>query len=188
MRSGVTSSTGWPSWVGRNPALWCPEREVGKTPPLAPQLNHATAPFDADNDKSRIVERFEPQHRSQSPLHPAVRRSFIVHGRNAPDARAARDPGHADAVGRLGQRDRNGPSPALASSGPNGSEHCCTNRRSQGILPLAFGLDRRAKTPRSVSCDTPKRRYPSSLDAASSSVNARIGMNSFFCLPSLLIR
>ena len=44
MRSGVTSSTGWPSWVGRNPALWCPEREVGKAPPLAPQLNHATAP------------------------------------------------------------------------------------------------------------------------------------------------
>ena len=44
MRSGVTSSTGWLSWVGRNPALWCPEREVGKTPPLAPQLNHATAP------------------------------------------------------------------------------------------------------------------------------------------------
>ena len=44
LRSGVTSSTGWPSWVGRNPALWCPEREVGKTPPLAPQLNHATAP------------------------------------------------------------------------------------------------------------------------------------------------
>ena len=24
--------------------LWCPEREVGKAPPLAPQLNHATAP------------------------------------------------------------------------------------------------------------------------------------------------
>ena len=45
LRSGVTSSTGWPSWVGRNPALWCPEREVGKTPPLAPQLNHATAPI-----------------------------------------------------------------------------------------------------------------------------------------------
>ena len=45
MRSGVTSSTGWPSWVGRNPALWCPEREVGKAPPLAPQLNHATAPL-----------------------------------------------------------------------------------------------------------------------------------------------
>ena len=44
LRSGVTSSTGWPSWVGRNPALWCPEREVGKAPPLAPQLNHATAP------------------------------------------------------------------------------------------------------------------------------------------------
>ena len=44
MRSGVTSSTGWPSWVGRNPALWCPERDVGKAPPLAPQLNHATAP------------------------------------------------------------------------------------------------------------------------------------------------
>ena len=43
--SGVTSSTGWPSWVGRNPALWCPEREVGKAPPLAPQLNHATAPL-----------------------------------------------------------------------------------------------------------------------------------------------
>ena len=42
--AGVTSSTGWPSWVGRNPALWCPEREVGKAPPLAPQLNHATAP------------------------------------------------------------------------------------------------------------------------------------------------
>ena len=35
------------SWVGRNPALWCPEREVGKAPPLAPQLNHATAPFAA---------------------------------------------------------------------------------------------------------------------------------------------
>ena len=45
LRSGVTSSTGWPSWVGRNPALWCPEREVGKAPPLAPQLNHATAPL-----------------------------------------------------------------------------------------------------------------------------------------------
>ena len=31
--------------LGRpNPALWCPEREVGKAPPLAPQLNHATAP------------------------------------------------------------------------------------------------------------------------------------------------
>ena len=28
--------------------------------------------LDADNDKSRIVERFEPQHRTQSPLHPAV--------------------------------------------------------------------------------------------------------------------
>ena len=28
--------------------------------------------FDADNDAPRIVERFEPQHRSQSPLHPAV--------------------------------------------------------------------------------------------------------------------
>ena len=28
--------------------------------------------FDADNDASRIVERFEPQHRAQSPLHPAV--------------------------------------------------------------------------------------------------------------------
>ena len=28
--------------------------------------------LDADNDTSRIVERFEPQHRSQSPLHPAV--------------------------------------------------------------------------------------------------------------------
>ena len=47
LRSGVTSSTGWPSWVGRNPALWCPEREVGKAPPLAPQLNHATAPTSA---------------------------------------------------------------------------------------------------------------------------------------------
>ena len=45
LRSGVTSSTGWPSWVVRNPALWCPEREVGKAPPLAPQLNHATAPL-----------------------------------------------------------------------------------------------------------------------------------------------
>ena len=49
MRSGVTSSTGWPSWVGRNPALWCPEREVGKAPPLAPQLNHATAPQSTPN-------------------------------------------------------------------------------------------------------------------------------------------
>ena len=28
--------------------------------------------FDADNDVSRIVECFEPQHRAQSPLHPAV--------------------------------------------------------------------------------------------------------------------
>ena len=33
MQSGVTSSTGWPSWVGRNPALWCPEREVWKNAP-----------------------------------------------------------------------------------------------------------------------------------------------------------
>ena len=49
LRSGVTSSTGWPSWVGRNPALWCPEREVGKAPPLAPQLNHATAPYACTN-------------------------------------------------------------------------------------------------------------------------------------------
>ena len=28
--------------------------------------------LDADNDASRIVERFESQHRSQSPLYPAV--------------------------------------------------------------------------------------------------------------------
>ena len=28
--------------------------------------------FDADNDAPRSVERFEPQHRAQSPLHPAV--------------------------------------------------------------------------------------------------------------------
>ena len=28
--------------------------------------------LDADNDASRIVERFEPQHRSQPPLHPAM--------------------------------------------------------------------------------------------------------------------
>ena len=57
MRSGVTSSTGWPSWVGRNPALWCPEREVGKAPPLAPQLNHATAPRRASNCVSHSSER-----------------------------------------------------------------------------------------------------------------------------------
>ena len=55
LRSGVTSSTGWPSWVGRNPALWCPEREVGKAPPLAPQLNHATAPC---RSKDRLLRVF----------------------------------------------------------------------------------------------------------------------------------
>ena len=54
MRSGVTSSTGWPSWVGRNPALWCPEREVGKAPPLAPQLNHATAPRGKGSDQIAV--------------------------------------------------------------------------------------------------------------------------------------
>ena len=60
MRSGVTSSTGWPSWVGRNPALWCPEREVGKAPPLAPQLNHATAPHAFPNRGNHVAPHTEP--------------------------------------------------------------------------------------------------------------------------------
>ena len=61
--AGVTSSTGWPSWVGRNPALWCPEREVGKAPPLAPQLNHATAPRKQPPQSENAM--LEPRRESQ---------------------------------------------------------------------------------------------------------------------------
>ena len=86
MRSGVTSSTGWPSWVGRNPALWCPEREVGKAPPLAPQLNHATAPHEGNN-----VGQFVIRHGPFAFLKPAD-------GRNRPPLKVAQSSFHC--VGR----------------------------------------------------------------------------------------
>ena len=44
LRSSFTSSTGWPSSVGRNPAPWCWERGIGKAAPLTPGLTRATAP------------------------------------------------------------------------------------------------------------------------------------------------